>query len=146
MQTPPIFSPRYPVVSTNGSGLLKPTLKRQSRSVRNRRYIEMKHYKSLIVGGGMTAAAAVERIRTVDTAGSIGIISSDIDPPYDRPPLTKGLWKGQEEQSIWRKIENLTISLHLGRLVTQIDTQKKQATDSNKEMYSWDKLLLATGS
>ncbi len=106
----------------------------------------MRNYKYLIVGGGMTGAAAAEGIRNADPTGTIGIISSDDDPPYDRPPLSKGLWKDKPMESIWRKIEDFSVSLHLGTSVTQIDTQKKQATDSKNESYSWNKLLLATGS
>jgi hypothetical protein len=55
----------------------------------------MPSYKYLIVGGGMTADAAVRRIREVDRNASIGLIGTEIDPPYDRPPLSKGLWKGK---------------------------------------------------
>jgi hypothetical protein len=54
----------------------------------------MPNYTYLIVGGGMTAAAAVQGIREADPSGSIGLIRSKGHPPYDRPPLTKGLWKG----------------------------------------------------
>jgi len=106
----------------------------------------MNEYKYLIVGGGMTAAAAVEGIRSVDPTGSIGIFSSESDPPYDRPPLSKGLWNGQPMPSIWRKISDLSVSLHLGTTIVQIDPQKKQVTDSKTVTYSWNKLLLATGS
>jgi 3-phenylpropionate/trans-cinnamate dioxygenase ferredoxin reductase component len=52
----------------------------------------MKNYQYFIIGGGMTAAAAVDGIREVDPAGSIDIISMESDPPYNRrPPLSKGL-------------------------------------------------------
>ena len=43
----------------------------------------------------MTAAAAVDGIREVDATGSIGIVSAEPDAPYNRPPLSKGLWKGE---------------------------------------------------
>jgi hypothetical protein len=36
----------------------------------------MRNYKYLIVGGGMTADAAVKGIREVDPKGSIGLVSS----------------------------------------------------------------------
>ncbi|HEY5931677.1 MAG TPA: hypothetical protein VIT63_02100, partial [Nitrospira sp.] len=62
----------------------------------------MTHYKYLIIGGGMTAAAAAEGIREVDSTGSIGLISAEQDAPYDRPPLTKGLWKDKPLDSVWR--------------------------------------------
>ena len=62
----------------------------------------MEHYKYLIVGGGMTADAAAQGIREVDPSGSIGLIGSEPEPPYDRPPLSKKLWKGKPFEVIWR--------------------------------------------
>lgn len=47
----------------------------------------MPSYTYLLVGGGMTAAAAVAGIREVDERGSIGVIGGEPHPPYDRPPL-----------------------------------------------------------
>ena len=37
----------------------------------------------------MTAAAAVDGIREVDGTGSIGIVSTEPNDPYNRPPLSK---------------------------------------------------------
>ena len=51
----------------------------------------MVHYRYLIVGGGMTAHAAVRGIRQLDGEGSIGLIGEEPYPPYDRPPLSTGL-------------------------------------------------------
>ena len=55
----------------------------------------MPQFRYLIVGGGMTADAAVQGIRQVDREGSIGVIGAESHQPYDRPPLSKGLWKGK---------------------------------------------------
>jgi len=41
----------------------------------------MTNYQYLIVGGGMTAAAAVDGIREVDSAGGIGLLSAEPDAP-----------------------------------------------------------------
>ena len=54
----------------------------------------MKQYRYLIIGGGMTAAAALKGIREVDAQGSIGLLTADSHRPYARPPLSR-LWKGQ---------------------------------------------------
>jgi 3-phenylpropionate/trans-cinnamate dioxygenase ferredoxin reductase subunit len=66
---------------------------------------QAKHYRYLIIGGGMTADAAVGGIRALDSIGPIGLISAEPDPPYNRPPLRKGLWKGKPLDKIWRPIE-----------------------------------------
>jgi 3-phenylpropionate/trans-cinnamate dioxygenase ferredoxin reductase component len=44
----------------------------------------MPQTKYLIVGGGMTADAAVEGIRQIDPNGSIGLISAEPHRPYLR--------------------------------------------------------------
>jgi NADPH-dependent 2,4-dienoyl-CoA reductase/sulfur reductase-like enzyme len=105
----------------------------------------MPHYKYLIVGGGMTADAAVHGIREIDSDGTIGLISQEQDNPYDRPPLTKGLWKDKTLDSIWRHTENERVEFHLGRNVLAIDPKQKRAVDDAQNVYTYDKLLLATG-
>jgi 3-phenylpropionate/trans-cinnamate dioxygenase ferredoxin reductase component len=105
----------------------------------------MPSYKYLVVGGGMTADAALQGIREVDQAGSIGLIGSEPHPPYDRPPLTKKLWKDKPLSSIWRKTEKAGATLHTGRTVRQLDANKKRVIDDQGTEYQYDKLLLATG-
>jgi NADPH-dependent 2,4-dienoyl-CoA reductase/sulfur reductase-like enzyme len=105
----------------------------------------MTSYRYLIIGGGMTADAAARAIREGDAAGSIGIIASDPHPPYNRPPLSKGLWKGESEDKVWRGTEKVGVDLRLGRRATAINTQQKTVTDDRGNVVSYDKLLLATG-
>ncbi len=105
----------------------------------------MPEYKYLIIGGGMTADAAVRGIREVDSEGSLGLIGAENDPPYDRPPLTKGLWKGKDFDSIWRGTQDEPVELHLGRRVNKIDREARTVTDDQGTEYSYEKLLLATG-
>jgi NADPH-dependent 2,4-dienoyl-CoA reductase/sulfur reductase-like enzyme len=103
------------------------------------------HYTYLIIGGGMTAGAAVGGIREVDANGSVGLIGADSHPPYDRPPLSKGLWKGKPLDSIWRKIDASGVTLHVGRQAKTLDAPNKRVTDDQGTVYTFDKLLLATG-
>jgi 3-phenylpropionate/trans-cinnamate dioxygenase ferredoxin reductase component len=105
----------------------------------------MRKYNYLIIGGGMTADAAVSGIREVDPKGSIGLISSDPDPPYNRPPLTKALWKGKPLDSVWRHTADRQVELYLERTAKTIDVENKTIVDDKNEVYSFDKLLLATG-
>lgn len=105
----------------------------------------MKHYKYLIVGGGMTGDAAVRGIRELDPDGTIGMISSEKDMPYARPPLTKGMWKGRPFERVWRGTDKLTVEFHLGRTATDLDPAAKKVRDNEGDEYTYDKLLLATG-
>ena len=49
----------------------------------------MQEFDYLIIGGGLTAASAVDGIRELDDEGSIGVFTEEPDPPYHRPPLSK---------------------------------------------------------
>jgi len=105
----------------------------------------MPEYPYLIVGGGMTADAAIHGIREVDASGAIGVIGAEADPPYNRPPLSKGLWKGDAETSIWRPQAPAGVTFHLGRRAERLDAKAKRVTDDQGTSYTFGKLLLATG-
>ena len=79
------------------------------------------HYPYLVIGGGMTADAAVRGIRELDGERPIGLIGAEPDAPYARPPLSKGLWKGEPLDGIWRGTSGAGVDLHLGRRATAID-------------------------
>jgi 3-phenylpropionate/trans-cinnamate dioxygenase ferredoxin reductase component len=105
----------------------------------------MPQYKYVIIGGGMTADAAIGGIRQADPSGSIGLIGSEPHPPYNRPPLSKALWKGESVDSIWRRTNHQGVDFHLGRSVNGLDAKQKQVVDDHGVTYAWEKLLLATG-
>src|SRR3954453_99441 len=106
----------------------------------------MRSYRYLIVGGGMTGDAACKGIREHDPDGSIGLVSAEPHAPYARPPLTKGLWSGDAEDSIWRGTDAIEgVELMLGRTVEIIDLDEKQVRDDQGEAIGYEKLLLATG-
>ena len=105
----------------------------------------MPDYKYLIIGGGMTAAAAVAGIREGDHDGTIGVVSTEAHPPYDRPPLSKTLWKGDSVDSIWRNIDGNGVTPHTGRTVQSLDRENRRVVDDQNTSYTYDKLLLATG-
>ncbi len=105
----------------------------------------MYEYRYLIVGGGIAADAAAKGIRDRDGNSTIGLISKESDPPYDRPPLTKGLWKGEDLDSIWRNTAEKGVDLHLGRVATRLEPDQHRVIDDTGNEYHYRKLLLATG-
>jgi 3-phenylpropionate/trans-cinnamate dioxygenase ferredoxin reductase component len=102
-------------------------------------------YRYLIVGGGMTGDSACKGIREHDASGSIGLFGAESHEPYDRPPLSKGLWKGKEESSIFRGTPDLDVEIHAGRSIVALDLEARTATDDAGEDHAYEKLLLATG-
>ena len=105
----------------------------------------MSAYRYLIVGGGLTADAACKGIRERDPDGTIGVVADEAFPPYARPPLTKALWKGDDEDTIWCGTADLGVDLQLGRTIVSIDLSAHEATDDEGETYAYERLLLATG-
>ena len=105
----------------------------------------MPHTPYLIIGGGMTGAAAANGIRELDGDGTIALISAENDPPYDRPPLSKKLWDGK------RTIEQIYVPLpdnvqpYFGTRVVGLDADNRRATDDRGTVHTYDRLLLATG-
>ena len=99
----------------------------------------------LIVGGGLTGDAACKGIRELDQDGAIVLVGEDSHPPYARPPLSKGLWKGADEGTIWRGTEELGVGLRLGRRIVALDLERREARDDRGARYAYEKLLLATG-
>jgi NADPH-dependent 2,4-dienoyl-CoA reductase/sulfur reductase-like enzyme len=93
----------------------------------------------------MTADAACKGIRDHDPEGTIGLVGEERFAPYARPPLTKGLWKGKDESSVWRGTSDLGVELVLGRRVVSLDLDARTATDDTGESHSYERLLLATG-
>ena len=107
--------------------------------------IFMKDYKYIIVGGGMTADSALEGIREVDELGTIAIFSEEKDPPYNRPPLSKSLWKGDSIESVWRSTAKGKAEFFGSTRVIETDPSAKIVRTPDGKTYHYQKLLLATG-
>ena len=105
----------------------------------------MTAYRYLIVGGGMTADSACRGIRDRDADGAIGVFAAEPHEPYARPPLSKGLWSGKDEDSIFRGTADLGADLHTGRRIVALDLATRTATDDAGETYAYENVLLATG-
>ena len=66
----------------------------------------MPHYTYLIIGDRMTADAAVQGIREMEPHTPIDLIGEEPHPPYNRPPVTKKLWKGKPIVCLFHVMES----------------------------------------
>ncbi|HET8540325.1 MAG TPA: FAD-dependent oxidoreductase [Anaeromyxobacter sp.] len=104
----------------------------------------MADFDHVLVGGGMAAHAAAQGIRSVDPSGTILMLADEPERPYARPPLSKALWAGQQEGSIWLPpVEGLTI--RTGARVAAIDRAARRVALEGGETIGYRRLLLATG-
>ncbi len=105
----------------------------------------------LLIGGGLAAANCARWLREGGGEGSILLVSRESDPPYNRPPLTKGFLQGKEsrEDALFRPDEwwdEQNIELMLGTSVMKLDAQEHVARLSTKEEIEFGNALLATGA
>src|SRR3954466_13440297 len=113
----------------------------------------MADHRYLIVGGGMTAPAAGRGIRAHDThgprepdpAGWMGLGGWEPFGPYKRPPLTKSLWKGDDESSVHLGTADLGVDVLTERRIVSLDLDARTATDDAGAAHGYERLLLATG-
>ncbi len=105
----------------------------------------------VIIGGGLAAAKAVEGIREHDEKGKVVVVTGEERVPYERPPLSKGVLKGDDEvDSVYTHPQSWyadhDVELRLGDPATSLDAETHVVTLRSGESLTYDKLLLATGS
>jgi len=108
----------------------------------------MEHrYDYLIVGGGMAGDAAAKAIHETDASARIGLVGAEAHAPYERPPLSKALWKGDKSpESIDLNTAKSGAVLHLDRRIVALDRTAHSASDDRGDIYRYRRLLLATGA
>lgn len=104
-------------------------------------------YKYVIVGAGMSAHSAARGIRERDPAGSILMIGQEPDSPYDRPPLTKDLWKGDKTLADidLHTAEKTDAEIWTGVRATSLNPDTHTLITDDGRTINYEKLLLATG-
>jgi 3-phenylpropionate/trans-cinnamate dioxygenase ferredoxin reductase subunit len=105
----------------------------------------------LVVGGGIAAASCAAALREEGFGGSVLVAGRELDPPYHRPPVSKGLLRGtatKEEglihpEDFWagQDIELLTRTSVLG-----LDLDARTAKLSTKQEIGFTQALVATGA
>jgi 3-phenylpropionate/trans-cinnamate dioxygenase ferredoxin reductase subunit len=105
----------------------------------------------LLIGGGLAAANCARWLREEGADGSVMLVGREYDPPYNRPPLSKGSLQGTEsrEDALFRPDEWWTeqdIELMTRTTVTKFDPGERLATLSNRDEVRFGKALLATGA
>ena len=104
----------------------------------------------LIVGGGHGGAQAALALRQHGFTGSVTIVGREIEPPYERPPLSKEYLAGEKPfdrlyirpPALWA---DKGIALRLGRTVTAVDPAAKAVTLDDGATLGYGQLIWATG-
>jgi 3-phenylpropionate/trans-cinnamate dioxygenase ferredoxin reductase component len=105
----------------------------------------------LIIGAGMAGAKAAETLRQEGFAGRIVMLGSEAEPPYERPPLSKGYLLGDEPREGSRVhdegfYEEHSIELETGVTVARLLIGEHKAELEGGRTVGYDRVLLATGA
>ena len=113
----------------------------------------MKHV--VVVGASLAGLRACETLRGEGFTGRVTLVGAEPEFPYDRPPLSKKLLKGDWEADRIRlrradDFESLDLDLRLGFRATALDTEAQHVsivgpTDEREEL-GYDGLVVATGA
>lgn len=111
----------------------------------------MGHVKYLIVGGGLASAKCAAKLREAGASGRILIVGAEAQPPYNRPPLSKGLLLGYDQpDQIFVNRETFYdekgIELQLGVAAVDADMEARTVDLADGQRLTYDKLLVATGT
>jgi 3-phenylpropionate/trans-cinnamate dioxygenase ferredoxin reductase component len=112
----------------------------------------MKHHEYLIAGGGTAAGYCVKELIDKGVKGSaIGVVTMEQDPPSDRPPLSKGFLKGEQEaeDALIKPLsfyEENDVRLYCGTAVTGLQPEAHKLLVAPGDEIGFDKLLIATGA
>ena len=105
----------------------------------------------LIIGGGLAGAKAAEGAREGGFEGRIVLVAEEARDPYERPPLSKDILRGEKEADSSRVHESgyydeHSIELVTGDAVASLDVGAKRVALRSGESIVFDTAVLATGA
>ncbi|MCP9977475.1 NAD(P)/FAD-dependent oxidoreductase [Actinomadura madurae] len=104
----------------------------------------------VIVGAGLSGLRTAERLRRLGHDGPLTLVGDEPHPPYDRPPLSKGLLTQVDEPAAAVPLRtapyaDLGIDLRLGVRATALDTSGNRLVLAGGEELYYGRLVIATG-
>ena len=105
----------------------------------------------VVVGGGLAAARLATEYRAAGGEASVTILSAEPDPPYNRPPLTKGFLRGEMDRDgpLVRppdEYEDDVVEVRLETTAERIDPDAHEVELAGGERVPYGTLVVATGA
>ena len=103
----------------------------------------------VVVGASLGGLRTVEFLRRAGFEGSLVLIGDELHLPYDRPPLSKEILRGEWEPDrimLRRKsYDELDLQLELGVSAVKLNTNSRTVLLDNAKVVDFDRLVIATG-
>jgi NADPH-dependent 2,4-dienoyl-CoA reductase/sulfur reductase-like enzyme len=103
----------------------------------------------VVIGAGLAGLRVVENLRAHQHRGPITLVGEEKRPPYDRPPLSKDVLRGDRPVIELRKPEaydELGLDLRLGVTATGLDVAAREVELDGGVRLPYDHAVIATGA
>ena len=105
----------------------------------------------VIIGASLAGAKAAEGARTAGFDGRVVLVGDEREPPYERPPLSKAVLRGEAALETTRVHDNSfyathDIELRTGRIVEALDPDARQVRLDGDEIVPFTTAVVATGA
>src|SRR5262245_15051857 len=105
----------------------------------------------VVIGGGLAGGRLALAYRDAGGEADVTILGAEPDPPYNRPPLTKGFLRGELERDATlvrpaEDYEEAVVDLRLGAEVEAIHPDEHEVELAGGERVPYGTLVVATGA
>ena len=105
----------------------------------------------VVVGGGLAAGRLAAEYRESGGEADVTILSAEPDPPYHRPPLTKGFLRGEQDRdsTLLQQLpewEEAVVEVRLESPVAAIHPDEHEVELAGGDRVGYGTLVLATGA
>jgi 3-phenylpropionate/trans-cinnamate dioxygenase ferredoxin reductase subunit len=105
----------------------------------------------VIVGASLAGASAADALRRQGYDGELIIVGAEREPPYERPPLSKAVLAGKEDEDrVFLRLadwyDEQQIDLRLGVRAVGLDAAERTLLLDDNTRLPYDRLLIATGA
>jgi 3-phenylpropionate/trans-cinnamate dioxygenase ferredoxin reductase subunit len=104
----------------------------------------------VVAGAGLAGASAVTALRQQGYDGRLTLFGAEDEPPYERPPLSKELLRGEQtlDEALVRPArwyEEHDVDARFGTRAVQLDVHAREVVVAGGARVSYDRLIVATG-
>jgi len=102
----------------------------------------------VIVGAGLGGLRTAQELRKQGYDGGLVLVGDEPHLPYDRPPLSKEVIRGEREDTTFENEEYFAenrIELRLGVAAVRVDTENTTLELADGSTLPYDQLVIATG-
>jgi len=102
----------------------------------------------VVVGAGLAGVRTAEELRRAGYDGDVVLVGDEVHLPYDRPPLSKDVVRGERDDTTLKPQEffdDQRIELRLGTGARSLDTASRTLTLDDGTELGYDELVVATG-